>query len=288
MSGARARSAPMRVRRRRLVRRLPRPGLRALAVVLALLALAGGGWVWLRNSSLVAVQRVTIVGVSGRDAHPIRAALSSAAHNMTTLDVKMSALRTAVAPYPVVKHLHVSTSFPHRMRIEVVEQVPVAMISAAGVSVAVSADGTLLHGTSLPGSLPTIALPVSPGGTRVSGSTLQVVRLLAAAPYQLLPKVSQASDSGAQGLEAQLRNGPKLYFGSADDLSAKWAAAAAVLADSGSAGADYIDVTVPSRPAAGAGSDSAASAHSTSSQDGSAGTLGASGSTVPAGASSGG
>ena len=288
MSGARARSAPMRVRRRRLVRRLPRPGLRALAVVLALLALAGGGWMWLRNSSLVAVQRVTIVGVSGRDAHQIRAALSSAAHNMTTLDVKMSALRTAVAPYPVVKQLHVSTSFPHRMRIEVVEQVPVAMISAGGVSVAVSADGTLLRGTSLPGSLPTIALPVSPGGTRVSGSTLQVVRLLAAAPYQLLPKVSQAFDSGAQGLEAQLRNGPKLYFGNADDLGAKWAAAAAVLADSGSAGADYIDVTVPSRPAAGAGSDNASSAHSASSQDGSAGTLGASGSTVPTGASSGG
>ena len=82
---------------------------------------------------------------------------------MTTLDVKMSALRTAVAPYPVVKHLHVSTNFPHRMRIEVVEQVPVAMISAGGVRVAVSADGTLLRGTSVPGSLPTISLPVSPG-----------------------------------------------------------------------------------------------------------------------------
>ena len=122
-----------------------------------------------------------------------------------------------------------------------------------------SADGTLLHGTSLPGSLPTIVVPVSPGGTRVSGSALQVVRLLAAAPYQLLPKVSQALDSGAQGLEAQLRNGPKLYFGNDADLGAKWAAAAAVLADSGSAGADYIDVTVPSRPAAGAGSDSASS-----------------------------
>lgn len=283
MSGARARSAPMRVRRRRLVRRLPRPGLRALAVTLALLALAGGGWVWLRNSSLVAVQRVTIVGVSGRDAHAIRAALSSAAHNMTTLDVKMSALRTAVAPYPVVKHLHVSTSFPHRMRIEVVEQVPVAMISAAGVSVAVSADGTLLHGTSLPGSLPTIALPVSPGGTRVSGSTLQVVRLLAAAPYQLLPKVSQASDSGTHGLEAQLRNGPELYFGSDDDLGAKWTAAAAVLADSGSAGSDYIDVTVASRPAAGAGSDTASSSPSASSQDGTAGAPSTSGSTAATG-----
>lgn len=286
MSGTRARSAPLRLTRRRLLRRLPRPrggwG-RVAAGVLALLALAAGGWVWLRNSSLVAVQRVTIVGVSGRDAHQIRAALTSAAHNMTTLDVKMAALRTAVAPYPVVKQLHVTTHFPHRMVIEVDEQVPVAMISAGGVRVPVSADGTLLRGTSIPGSLPTISLAVTPGGTRVSGVTLEVIRLLAAAPYQLLGKVSDASGGGPHGLEAQLREGPKLYFGSADELAAKWAAAAAVLADSGSAGADYIDVTVPSRPAAGAGSDAASSPHSTSSQDSAAGTLSTSGSTVPTG-----
>jgi cell division protein FtsQ len=257
-------------------------------VVLALLALAAGGWVWLRTSSLVAVKRVTIVGVSGRDARRIRAALTAAAHNMTTLDIKMSALRTAIAPYPVVKHLHVSTAFPHQMRIDVSEQVPVAMISAPGVQVAVASDGTLLRGASVPGSLPTIALPVSPGGTHVSGATLQVTRLLAAAPYQLLPKVSQASDGGAHGLEAQLRNGPKLYFGSEDDLGAKWAAAAAVLDDSGSAGADYIDVTVASRPVAGAGSDTASSPSSTSGSSSAAGTLSAAGSTGSTGSTSGG
>jgi cell division protein FtsQ len=274
MSGTRARSAPIRVARHRLLRRLPRPGLRALGVLLAVLALAAGGWVWLRNSSLVAVQRVTIVGVGGRDAPQIRSALLAAAHNMTTLNVKLAALRTAVEPFPVVKHLHVSTDFPHRMRIEVVEQVPVALVSTAGVRVAVSADGTLLHGASIPGALPTIPLSVVPGGSRVTGATLSAVGLLAAAPYQLLGKVSQAMDSGTQGLVAQVRNGPKLYFGADSDLGAKWAAAATVLADPGSAGADYIDVTVPSRPTAGAGSDTASSPQSTSGQDGTSGTPG--------------
>ncbi len=288
MSSARTRGAPMRLTRRRLLRRLPRPGLRTLGVVLALLALAAGGWLWLRTSSLVAVKRVTIVGVSGRDARRIRAALTAAAHNMTTLDVKLPALRTAVAPYPVVKRLHVSTDFPHQMRIDVSEQVPVAMIAAPGVQVAVSSDGTLLRGASVPSSLPTISLSVSPAGTHVSGATLQVIRLLAAAPYQLLAKVSQATDGGTHGLEAQLRNGPKLYFGEDDDLGAKWAAAAAVLADSGSAGADYIDVTVAGRPVAGAGSDTAANSTSASSQDGAAGTLSAGGSTGSTGFSGGG
>jgi cell division septal protein FtsQ len=217
--------------------------------------------VWLRNSSLVGVQRVTVVGVSGRDAAQIRAALVSAARNMTTLNVKTAALRTAVAPFPVVKQIHVATDFPHRMRIDVVEQVPVALISAAGQQVAVSADGTLLKGASVPGALPTIPLAVSPGGTHVTDATLRIVHLLAAAPYQLLGKVTEASQSATQGLQAQMKNGPKLYFGAATDLAAKWSAAAAVLADPDSAGADYIDVTVPSRPAAGAGSDTSASAH---------------------------
>jgi hypothetical protein len=50
----------------------------------------------------------------------------------------------------------------------------------------------------------------------------------------------------------QLRSGPSVYFGDSADLDAKWLAATEVLADPGSAGASYIDVTDPSRPAAGA------------------------------------
>jgi cell division protein FtsQ len=273
-------------RRRRVTIR--RPGPRFIGAVVALLVLLGGAFLWLRDSSLVAVQHVRVIVASGPDTTQIRRALVSAAHNMTTLDVKMAALRTAVAPYPVVKQLHVSTGFPHRMRIDVSEQVPVAMISAPGVQVAVASDGTLLRGASVPGALPTIPLSVSPAGTHASGATLQVIRLLAAAPYQLLAKVSQASDGGPHGLEAQLRNGPKVYFGSDGDLSAKWAAAAAVLADSGSAGADYIDVTVASRPAAGAGSDTASSPASATTSDSTAGTPSAGGSTGATGSTPGG
>jgi cell division protein FtsQ len=248
-------SAARRVRRRRL----PRPGPRFLAAMLAVGALAAGGWVWLRNSPLVAVRSVSIAGVSGPDAGQIRAALRSAALSMTTLDVRLGSLRTAVAPYPVVKHLHVSTDFPHGMRIDVVEQVPVAVVSAAGHQVTVSADGTLLRDAAVTGPLPTIALDVVPGGTRVSGTALGEVRLLAAAPYALLAKVAGVSSDATHGLIAQLRNGPKLYFGAGDQLAEKWAAAAAVLADPSSAGADYIDVSDPSGPAAGTGADTAGS-----------------------------
>jgi cell division protein FtsQ len=243
--------------RGRLWSRLPRPGPRTIAGLLAVLALLGGGWIWLRHSSLVAVKRVSVAGVSGPDAAQIRAALISEARTMTTLDVQLGHLRTAVSPYPVVKHLEVSTQIPHGMRIRVVEQVPVATVESDGRRTAVAGDGTLLSGVTASALLPTISLAVPPGGTQLNGVAQRDVRMLAAAPYALLGKVASAFSDPVHGLVAQLRNGPKLYFGAADELTAKWNAVAEVLASPSSAGADYIDVTVPTRPVAGAGSDGA-------------------------------
>jgi cell division protein FtsQ len=227
----------------------PRPRLLlALAAVLLVLAC---GWLWLRDSPLVAVQRVQITGVSGQDAPLIRQALLAAARNMTTLDIHMDQLRSAVAPYPVVKDLRVTTTFPHGMRIRVIEEIPVGVVSVGGRTIAVAADGTLLHDVQAPGSLPTIPLKVPPGGTRLGGDSAGAVAVLAAAPWQFLARVSQVTTISGRGLAAQLRNGPSVYFGDRSRLAAKWSAAAAVLADSGSAGATYIDVTDPDRPAAG-------------------------------------
>jgi cell division protein FtsQ len=225
-------------------------------VIVALLAVAlllGLAWLWFRDSSLVAVRRVHVTGLSGPDAARIRRALTASAQTMTTLDVAMSALRTAVGPYPEVKNLQVSTQFPHGMTIHVIEEIPVGAVLVGGERIAVAGDGTLLRSDAHVSSLPVIPLPVPPGGTRLTGSALDEVAVLAAAPYQLVPHIRRVTYDGGHGLVAELRNGPSLYFGSADALAAKWAAATAVLASSSSAGAAYIDVSDPARPAAGAG-----------------------------------
>src|SRR5258708_5656073 len=125
-------------------RRWGRPSPRVLAIVGLVIVLLGGGWMWLRDSSLVSVRQVTVVGASGQDAGKIRHALIVAAHAMTTLDVNVSALERAVAPYPEVKSIHVSTSFPHGLRIFVVEQYPIAVVSVGGIQTEVASDGTLL------------------------------------------------------------------------------------------------------------------------------------------------
>jgi cell division protein FtsQ len=253
---------------------LPRPAAgsrrlrRWLLVAVVVLGLLFGGWLWLRDSSLVGVTHVRVTGVSGPDAPAIRGALVSAARGMTTLDVNTSQLRTAVASFPVVAGLSVSTDFPHGMRIQVIERFPVALVSVAGKNVPVASDGTLLHDTTASTALPVVPLTVPPGGPRLVGQSLDAIRLLAAAPAPLLAKVSQVTTQPSHGLVAQLRDGPSLYFGDASSARAKWSAAAAVLADPGSAGAAYIDVTNPVRPAAGAGSQESGTSGSASTTPG--------------------
>jgi cell division protein FtsQ len=242
---------------------------KVIAGTVALLAVLAGAWVWLRDSSLVAVERVTVTGAAGPDAGQIRSALGLAARNMTTLDVQLSQLRTAVAPYPVVKNLRVSTQFPHGMRIQVIELLPVGALTAGGETVAASADGTLVHDVPT-GSLPAVPVQSFPGGSRVTDqNALGALELLADAPPRLQPKISQVATSPPHGLVVQLRSGPSIYFGPAGDFEAKWGAAAAVLAAPGSADASYIDVSDPERPAAGVSSQALSAAGLAASGNGS-------------------
>jgi cell division protein FtsQ len=252
---ARRRLVP-RLRVPRLRRRVPRPGARGLAILVAVAAVLVGAFFWVRTSSLVSIQQVTVTGVSGPDASAIRSTLVQTAERMTTMDVDGHRLNAAVARYPVVRGLSLRTHFPHGLTIAVSEEIPVATLDAAGQQTTVSARGILLRDTHPVNALPTIAVAAAPSGDRVAGAARTEVALLAAAPYRLLAKLASAGYAdGARGLEVTLRDGPTIFFGGETELAAKWRAAIAVLASSTSAGASYIDVSDPSRPAAGIGSD---------------------------------
>ena len=208
------------------------------------------GWFWLRDSSLVAVNTVTVTGVSGPDAARITSVLEDAARDMTTLHVSRSDLDSAIAAYPQVKDIHIATHFPHRMDITVTEHNPVAVIVADGKRVPVSGDGKLLRSVP-PGDIATVQMGSVPGGDRLTDARAKsAVEMLAAAPSALRARVQNAW-TGEHGLTARLSDGPLLYFGTAERLDAKWAAIARVLEDPEAAGALYLDVRIPERTAAG-------------------------------------
>ncbi len=239
------------------LRRHRRLQLRIVLGLLAALALAILAWMWLRSSSLVAVERVRITGVSGPQAADVRGALGAAARNMTTLDVNTGELEAAVKPYPQVRSISVSTEFPHGLRIRVSERLAVAEIDVGGETIAVSRDGTLLGGSVEGyGTLPVIPVAVVPGGDRLTGAgALAAARLASAAPRAFLAEIQQISRNSAHELVAQLRGGPTVYFGSPDQAAAKWRAVIGTLDQSSSSGAAYLDVTDPQRPVAGGLSD---------------------------------
>ena len=234
---------------RRAVPHLRRPRLRAVVVLLVLAAAAGGGWWWLRDSPLANVDEVRITGLGSPQTAEIRAALTAAAQDMSTLHVREELLRTAVARYPIVADVRATGDFPGLLKVQVVEHLPVAAVQDGGRTIAVAGDGTLLRGVAV-GALTTIAVKAPPAGRTLRDPLARAqVRILAAAPAALRARVTRMS-TGARGMQAHLKDGPIVAFGAPDRLAAKWAALAAVIADPSSAGATMIDVTVPESPAA--------------------------------------
>jgi cell division protein FtsQ len=226
----------------------------ALLIALVALPLLAGGWLLLRKSSFTAVEHVRVSGLHGPQARAIETALTGAAEHMSTLDVRPAALRAAVASFPVVRTVRAIPSFPHGLRIEVIEQLPVAALTVNGARTAVAADGVVLGPALLSSSLPALGGVYEPlPGQHVQGpNLLAALTVLGAAPKPLAKLATRVfTSSGGQGLTVAMHSGLLVYFGDASRPHAKWLSLARVLADPSSAGASYIDVRLPERPAAG-------------------------------------
>ena len=135
-------------------------------------------------------------------------------------------------------------------------------MSVGGAHTAVAADGVVLgSGVLASERVPLPAITLAAGsvtladlrsvGSHVENATARAeLSVLGAAPRVLLGWVSKVF-KGPEGLTVAMRNGVSLYFGDATRPHAKWLSAARVLADPSSAGATYVDVRAPERPAAG-------------------------------------
>ncbi|MGB2850106.1 MAG: cell division protein FtsQ/DivIB [Solirubrobacterales bacterium] len=229
---------------------------RLIVAALVLLVLTAAYVFWLRNSSLVAVEKVTITGAEQHP--PVESALRNAATEQTTLNLDLGALEQVVAGDPAVRGISATPDFPHGLAIEVDIREPIGYLKAAGVVVA--GDGVILsRGGERPDGLAAIKVkeedPVAGGS--VKGGALQVASVLGAAPAPLLPTISSASVDPDFGVVVELSGGLQLRFGGAGAADLKWQSAATVLADPDLGVAAYLDLSVPERPVAGGVADQA-------------------------------
>jgi cell division protein FtsQ len=232
------------------------PTRRSLAVGLGLLAVALGGYVIGRETSMFAIDRIEVKGATPQVAGQVRQALSSfAGRSLVGLDG--SAVLGKVDALPTVVSATYDRAFPHTLRLAIVPERPSAVLRRGPDSWLVSARGRVMQ------RLPAIALPRLP---RIWISTRTEVRigagLTAAGPAIAAHAVGLAgafadriaSASYTDGVLAfRLHRGLEVVLGDAGDIKLKVAVAQRVLAML-PAGSTFLDVSVPGRAVSGTGS----------------------------------
>jgi cell division septal protein FtsQ len=236
----------------RFTSRIHRPG--RLNLVLALLIAIGvcaGSYLLVRNSSLVAVNDVRVVGLSGYYDKQARAAVVAEATRMTTMNFDDAKITEAASGFVDVAGVKVETDFPHGATIYIDVRRPVLVARVSGHLVTLSQTGEVISTMHASAGLPHIDVKGTiVDGQVTAGRALSAARLLGAAPDLLMRKV-QSIRWGKLGIVVKLERGPELYFGTSADARAKWRDAAAVLGSPDSKGAAYVDLRVPGRPAIG-------------------------------------
>ncbi len=223
-----------------------------MAAVLAV-TVAAGYFLWARDSSLVAIDNVDVVGVTAGDRGALIGELTEASESMTTLHVDRERLEAIAYRFPTVASISIDPNFPHGMRIEVTERPPTMVVQSGDQAVPVAGDGTLLTGVEISkdDNLPVLAVDQAPQGPTLEGSVLDQALVVGAAPDELRPLIEKIDQSKEYGVEITLRGGIPVRFGNSAAAEEKWSAAAAVLADPKLDTLSYLDVRVPDRPAAG-------------------------------------
>jgi cell division protein FtsQ len=237
-------------------RRLARlaPARRSVATGLGILALAGGLYAALRETSAFAITHVEVSGAAPAVRAQVRdAARSFRGTNLLALDG--AALESRVDALPTVESMTYDRAFPHTLRIVVVPERPVAVLHRGRATWLLSARGRVI--ARIPrgarADLPRVWIPtttaVRVGGLMPPDGGLVAARALALAA-RLPARITTASLAHG-ALDFRLRSGLDLRLGQPNDLRLKLAIARRALPLL-PAGTGYLDVSLPQRPVAGA------------------------------------
>jgi cell division protein FtsQ len=232
------------------------PTRRSLAIGLAILALAFGGYLLARETSLFAIDTIQVHGGSAPVARQVRDALAPFA-GKPLVGLDGAAVLARVDALPTVVSARYDRDFPHTLRIAVVPERPAAVLRRGQESWLVSTRGRVMErlSSSAVPRLPRIWIStktqVRTGG-QVAGAGAAAVARAAGFAGAFAPRIVSASFTNGT-LVFRLRSGVELLLGDASDVKLKLAVAERVLTML-PAGSAFLDVSIPGRPVSGSGS----------------------------------
>lgn len=229
------------------------PSGRSILIGLAILALAAGGYVAARETSIFAVRAIEVRGGDGALRAQVRAALAGEM-GRSLMKIDGTGLGRRIAPLPGVRSFEYDRAFPNTLRIVLRPEVPVLVLRSGPDAYLVASSGRVIRRLTQPrlSHLPRLwvtrqvqvrvgeALPAS------AADAASAVAPLRAAP---LPGGVRFVRGGKE-LTLVLAGGLEVRLGDHGDLQLKLAIARRILRASAAAasGGGYLDVSVPERP----------------------------------------
>jgi cell division protein FtsQ len=232
------------------------PTRRSLVIGVGILAVALGGYLMARETSLFAIDRIEVEGGSAPVARQVRQALVSVS-GRPLVGLDGAAVLRKVDALPTVVRASYDRAFPHTLRITVVPERPAAVVRRGPDSWLVSDRGRVM-GRLAPTAIPRLPriwvsthtpVPVG-GGLGGAGNAVAAHGVGLAGAFA--PRVASASYTNGV-LVFRLRSGLQLVLGDARDVKLKLAVARRVLTML-PPGSTFLDVTTPGRPVSGTGS----------------------------------
>lgn len=165
--------------------------------------------------------------------------------SLTTLNVVH--LENQLAEIQGVRHASVARVWPAGLRIEVTTRVPVAAIpDAAGGFVLLDDEAQRVAVIqAVPSDIPVVNIPVGEGSERILDAVITVINAL---PADLRARVHDVAAPTEDSVAFQLREGPRVEWGSAEQSALKAQVLMVLLQSPQAASAGVIDVSAPTLP----------------------------------------
>jgi cell division protein FtsQ len=212
-----------------------------LAVVLALVLVVVAVWL-VYFSSVLAVTGVDVRGTSLLSKAEVRSA-AAVPEGGALARVDLDRIRSRVDALAPVKSADVSREWPHRVRIDVTERVPVAVVTIAGKLQGMDEDGVVFRDyASPPPNLPR----VTTGSDTSSDALREAARVVGSLPNSLSARVDHVEVETVDRISLALRDGRVVRWGSSADSSLKSEVLAKLL--TAVPHAHVYDVSVPGEP----------------------------------------